>query len=116
MVIWTESTKFAFQTGSNPPGNDKGYRWGTGSPGVTYFNTIVPPSSLTYQWGGCRFGCGGCGVEFGQYENATSLHPGGANCMMADGSVRFVKSSISMRTWWSIGTKAHNEVVSSDSY
>jgi prepilin-type N-terminal cleavage/methylation domain-containing protein len=33
----------AFQTGSNPPGNDKGYRWGTGSPGVTYFNTIVPP-------------------------------------------------------------------------
>jgi prepilin-type N-terminal cleavage/methylation domain-containing protein/prepilin-type processing-associated H-X9-DG protein len=106
----------AFQTGSNPPGNDKGYRWGTGSPGVTYFNTIVPPSSTQYRWGGCRFGCAGCGFEFGQYENATSNHAGGVNCLMADGSVRFVKSSISMNTWWALGTKATGEVLSSDSF
>jgi hypothetical protein len=36
--------------------------------------------------------------------------------MMADGSVRFVKDSISMRTWWAIGTKANGEVVSADSF
>jgi hypothetical protein len=30
--------------------------------------------------------------------------------------VRFIKSSISINTWWSLGTKANGEVVSSDSY
>jgi hypothetical protein len=35
---------------------------------------------------------------------------------MADGSARFVKSSISMATWWALGTKGNGEVVSSDSY
>jgi hypothetical protein len=36
--------------------------------------------------------------------------------MMGDGSVRFIKSSINMMTWWAIGTRDHGEVVSSDSY
>ena len=35
---------------------------------------------------------------------------------MADGSVRFIKSSIDLDTWWSLGTRAGGEVVSSDSY
>jgi prepilin-type N-terminal cleavage/methylation domain-containing protein/prepilin-type processing-associated H-X9-DG protein len=106
-----------FQTKQHPPwSDDKGFRWGTGSPGVTLFNSIVPPNSQQYKWGGCRFGCEGCGFEFGSYENTSSNHPGGCNTMMADGSVRFVKSSIDMLTWWKLGTKAGGEVVSSDSY
>jgi hypothetical protein len=35
---------------------------------------------------------------------------------MTDGSVRFVKSSVSMPTWWALGTIAGGEIVSSDSY
>jgi hypothetical protein len=35
---------------------------------------------------------------------------------MADGSVRFVKNSISIQTWMALGTKSGGEVVSSDSY
>jgi len=35
---------------------------------------------------------------------------------MGDGSVKFVKSSISWGTWWSIGTKANGEVVSADAF
>jgi hypothetical protein len=35
---------------------------------------------------------------------------------MADGSARFVKSSIAMKTWWALGTKGNGEVLSSDSY
>jgi prepilin-type N-terminal cleavage/methylation domain-containing protein/prepilin-type processing-associated H-X9-DG protein len=106
-----------FQQQQNPPwSDDKGFRWGTGSPGVTLFNSIVPPNSSTYKWAGCRFSCGGCGFEFGSYENTSSNHPGGCNCMMADGSVRFIKSSINMTTWWALGTKAGGEIVSSDSY
>ena len=89
---------------------------GAGSPGVAYFNTIVPPNSTVYPWSGCRFNCGACGLEYGQYENATSMHPGGVNVMMADGSVRFVKVSVGMSVWWSLGTKAGGEVISADSY
>jgi len=106
-----------FQTQQNPPwSDDKGFRWGTGSPGVTLYNSIVPPNSQLYPFAGCRFGCGGCGFEFGSYENVSSLHPGGCNVMMADDSVRFIKNSIDMITWWKLGTKAGGEVVSSDSY
>ena len=47
---------------------------------------------------------------------ARSLHTGGVNCCFADGSVHFVKSSISINTWWSLGTRANGEVISSDSY
>ena len=106
-----------FQTQQNNPwSDDKGFRWGTGSPGVTLYNSIVTPNSSLYPWAGCRFNCGGCGFEFGSYENVSSFHPGGVNVMMADGSVRFVKNSIDMLTWWKLGTKDGGEVVSSDSY
>jgi hypothetical protein len=36
--------------------------------------------------------------------------------LFADGSVHFVKSSISLNIWWSLGTKGNGEVISSDSY
>jgi hypothetical protein len=35
---------------------------------------------------------------------------------MADGSVRFVKSTIAMNIWWALGTKGNGEVISSDSF
>jgi hypothetical protein len=35
---------------------------------------------------------------------------------MADGSVRFIKNSISLTTWWSLATIAGGEIISSDSY
>ena len=52
----------------------------------------------------------------GQYQNANSNHPGGANFLFADGSVHFLKSSINIKTYWALGTKANGEVISSDSY
>jgi prepilin-type N-terminal cleavage/methylation domain-containing protein/prepilin-type processing-associated H-X9-DG protein len=96
--------------------NNKGQRWCTGSPGVTLFNTIVPPNSTQYPWAACRFNCSGCGADYGQYINASSNHPGGANTALADGSVRFVKSSVAQNVWWALGTRADGEVISSDSY
>jgi len=35
---------------------------------------------------------------------------------MADGSVRFVKTSVSIPTWRALGTRNGGEVLSSDSY
>ena len=90
--------------------------WGWGDVGMTMFNTIVPPSSTQYQWGACRNGCGGCSPDSSSFANASSLHPGGCNVAFADGSVRFIKSTINMRTWMSIGTRDNGEVISSDQY
>ena len=46
----------------------------------------------------------------------TSNHPGGVNVCFADGSVKFIKNSISLQTWWALGTRNQGEVVSSDAY
>src|SRR5262249_12505779 len=114
-ALQTCSTWFA--TGQNlPPSPDARLSWAIGDLGDTLFQTIVPPNSNTYPWADCRMDCTPCGATYSGYHNATSNHPGGCNVGMADGSVRFVKSSIAMQTWWALGTRASGEVISSDSY
>jgi prepilin-type N-terminal cleavage/methylation domain-containing protein/prepilin-type processing-associated H-X9-DG protein len=44
----------------------------------------------------------------------SSSHPGGANVLLMDGSVRFVKSSVNLQTWNALGTRAGGEVISAD--
>ena len=44
----------------------------------------------------------------------TSNHPGGVNVLFSDGSVKFMKDTISLPTWWAVGTRAGGEVVSAD--
>jgi prepilin-type processing-associated H-X9-DG protein len=47
---------------------------------------------------------------------ATSNHPGGVNVGFADGSVKFIKDSIDVRTWWALGSRNGGEVISADQY
>jgi prepilin-type N-terminal cleavage/methylation domain-containing protein/prepilin-type processing-associated H-X9-DG protein len=47
---------------------------------------------------------------------ASSFHAGGVNVAFLDGSVRFVKDSVSPQTWWALATRAGGEVISADSY
>jgi len=99
--------------GSN---SNRGYRWQTGSPGLTLTNIILTPNHKS-GFSGCRLDCGpGCGVDFGHLFNPCSNHSGGINVLFADGSVRFVKDSINQATWMSLGSRNGGEVVSSDSY
>ncbi len=46
---------------------------------------------------------------------ASSNHPGGVNVGFLDGSVKFIKNSISPYTWWAIATKAGGEVIDASS-
>jgi prepilin-type N-terminal cleavage/methylation domain-containing protein/prepilin-type processing-associated H-X9-DG protein len=46
--------------------------------------------------------------------NASSNHPGGVNVLFMDGSVRFIKSSISYQPWYAIATPDRGETLSSD--
>lgn len=47
---------------------------------------------------------------------ARSYHPGGVNALFADGSVRFIKSTINGQTWRSAGTLTGGEIISADSF
>ena len=42
---------------------------------------------------------------------ASSYHPGGVNVLLMDGSVKFIKSGINIRTWHALGTIDWGEVV-----
>ena len=57
-----------------------------------------------------------CRYSVGRMIGASSYHPGGVNVGFLDGSVKFIKDSVSLQTWGAIATKAGGEVVSSDSY
>jgi prepilin-type N-terminal cleavage/methylation domain-containing protein/prepilin-type processing-associated H-X9-DG protein len=46
----------------------------------------------------------------------TSNHPGGVNMAFCDGSVHFIKDSVTPQTFWALGTRNLGEVISSDSY
>jgi len=104
----------AFQTTFGA--NDRGYRWGAGIMGYALFNTIAPPNGGgVYKWNSCRVDC--CDqTQSAHYQNATSNHSGGVNVLAADGSVKFIKNSVSFPTWWALGTRSNGEVLSSDSY
>ena len=59
------------------------------------------------------------GVEFGHIDSfigAGSTHPGGANVVLLDGSVRFVRDGIDLAVWNALGTRAGGEVVGGDGF
>ena len=48
-------------------------------------------------------------------STASSRHSGGVNLLFADGSIRFIKSSVATG-WSALGSKNGGEVISSDAY
>jgi prepilin-type N-terminal cleavage/methylation domain-containing protein/prepilin-type processing-associated H-X9-DG protein len=55
------------------------------------------------------------GPDFG-WRTARSRHPGGVNALFVDGSVHFIKNTVSVATYRALATIAGGEVVSSDAY
>ena len=56
------------------------------------------------------------GLDYYGIAPPSSNHPGGVNSTFADGSVRFIKDSVNPVTFWALGTRRGEEVISSDSY
>jgi prepilin-type N-terminal cleavage/methylation domain-containing protein/prepilin-type processing-associated H-X9-DG protein len=96
--------------------NQKGFRWSQSDGGFGLFNTVVPPSSAQYPFAWCKYGQANSNASDGEYQNTSSNHPGGCNFLFCDGSVRFVKSTVAITTYWALGTRQNGDVLSSDSY
>ena len=90
-----------------------GQSWHQGMFGWTMGNVLLAPNPSFPNCRTCSWdGDWDCEGMYG----LSSFHPGGGNVLLADGSVRFIKSSTSMSTMWKLGTRSNGEVVSSDAY
>ena len=89
---------------SNPANVWVGWRamaWIISKPHFGTFSTYSPPNPPYADW-----------VAIGNgFLAARSLHPGGLNAAMADGSVRFIGNSIGLDAWRALGTVAGSEVI-----
>lgn len=91
----------------------RGENWAHGCLAMSMFNTLATPNAFNDDWTHCSAIGSGARAAL---SNSDSYHPGGVNVLMADGSVKFIKDSISQITWWGLGTRAGGEVISADSY
>lgn len=87
-----------------------GYQWHSVVNLYQHYNTpnkltCLNPNDPGGLWGGTS-----------GMSTATSNHAGGVNVAFTDGSVKFIKDSIAPTTWWALGTRNGEEVISSDSY
>jgi prepilin-type N-terminal cleavage/methylation domain-containing protein/prepilin-type processing-associated H-X9-DG protein len=89
-----------------------GEAWGYGLVGYSMGCTLLPPNS---PYPNCSAG-GANTLQAAGMFNMSSLHPGGANILLCDGSVRFLKNSVTMPIVWALGSRAQGEILSSDSY
>jgi prepilin-type N-terminal cleavage/methylation domain-containing protein/prepilin-type processing-associated H-X9-DG protein len=90
-----------------------GISWDQGIFGYSLGNTMLAPNPNYPNCRTCSWqGDWDCPGMYG----LSSFHPGGGNVAMADGSVRFLKSSAAMYVVQSLGSRAGGEVVSSDQY
>ncbi len=87
-----------------------GYEWHTVVNSYHHYNTPNKQTCLNSSDPGGLWG-GTSGMS-----TANSNHPGGVNVCFTDGSVRFVKDSVALNTWWALGSRNGGEVLSADSY
>jgi prepilin-type processing-associated H-X9-DG protein len=103
----------ALNTLTAPPLTSReGMSWVMGEMCCTTYNHVSPPNTTS-----CA-----APVYTGNMANMamvvppSSQHPGGVNVLMGDGSVRFIKNSVNVTTWWGLGTRNGGETISADSY
>jgi prepilin-type N-terminal cleavage/methylation domain-containing protein/prepilin-type processing-associated H-X9-DG protein len=118
--VYTYSGDFTGPSAINPPvdcsnfANQtriryRGEQYYRSLPTNGYYSHTIPPN---YKLWDC--------MDINSYTQghiaARSYHPGGVNVGFTDGSIKFIKDSISLNVWRGLGTKAGAEVISSDAY
>jgi prepilin-type processing-associated H-X9-DG protein len=94
--------------------SDLGMAWAIGIPTFSIGNVVLPPNPKTP---GCSVTTAASNTIFNPgIWTLSSRHSGGANVLMADGSVRFLKDSTGLPVVWALGSRAQGEIVSADGY
>lgn len=106
---------------SLPAGSDEesrgGESWFISGFHFTSYNHCLPPNDKRPD---CALDASGVSSSLADRVNldgvfkATSRHPGGVNCLLMDGSVRFVKDSVNLNLWRAVATRSSGEVISTD--
>ncbi len=126
-----DGTSNTFLIGENSPNFNGSLSWTNGD--GTYSTTVIPLNWRTDLQDGQTDTDGTvCQAVVAALDSATSYthcfrnqlynqgfksrHAGGANFLMTDGSVRFVKQSVNPRTINALASRAGGEVVSADAY
>ncbi len=89
-----------------------GVMWHSAQRSNGHYRHVMPPNTWSCQ-STTSLANGAGNFNFGAFT-ASSRHSGGVNVLMLDGSVRFTKSTINPITWWALGTRQGNEVISAD--
>ncbi|MDO5580726.1 MAG: DUF1559 domain-containing protein [Planctomycetia bacterium] len=89
-VIDTADRRYFQDDYMNPNlnGESRGWAFGDGRPTINTFHTALPPNSPSCSKN-TAFSAGTGGIM-----SASSNHSGGVNCLLADGSIRFVSETI----------------------
>ena len=112
---WTQQCAAALATDrTRSHTSHLGMGWAWGLPGYTIGNVLLAPNPRVPN-------CSVDSVASNTIWNPgmwtlSSRHPGGANVVMADGSVHFLKESTNLQALWSLGSRAQGEVLSADSF
>jgi prepilin-type N-terminal cleavage/methylation domain-containing protein/prepilin-type processing-associated H-X9-DG protein len=89
-----------------------GESWAYGLVGYTLGNTLMGPNP---KYSNCSAGGANTFDAAGMF-NMASFHPGGANILLCDGSVKLLKDSVNWPVVWALGSRGQGEVVSADAY
>ncbi len=93
----------------------QGMSWVMGEMCCGLYNHVAPPNQVSCA--APMFPASPQGMaSMGMQIPPSSLHPGGVNVLMGDGSGRFIKTSVDLQTWRNLGTRDGGEVISSDAY
>jgi len=101
--------------------NQTGAAWASGEMPSTTYNHVTTPNGrscaiMSMAQMGVSWSGDATHLPWYMQVPPSSAHPGGVNVLAGDGSVRFVKNSVSVPAWRAFGSRAGGEVVSADAY
>jgi prepilin-type N-terminal cleavage/methylation domain-containing protein/prepilin-type processing-associated H-X9-DG protein len=112
---WLTLCASALRTSADRSGQtgSLGETWAIAISSYTLGDVLQAPNP---KYPNCTTQAAGAGVTGNGMMTLSSYHPGGANVLMCDGSVKFLKDSTNLNTVWALGSRSQGEVVSADAY
>jgi prepilin-type processing-associated H-X9-DG protein len=92
--------------------NRRGFMWASGEMRCASYNHYYTPNAPIYDCVTNNLTT----YTSEAWRAARSLHPGGVNMLLGDGSVHFVSNTISLTTWRALATRAGTEIVSNSDF